>query len=163
MYHDTGKIGIPDAVLFKPGPLNHEEWHTMHQHPIAGAELIQNGNGGMGLNGNLAAVVSAVRHHHEKWNGSGSPDGLSGPDIPLAARIIAIADAFDAMMTDRPYRKALPYEDALEEILRCAGTHFDPEIAVYAAKVCWKQKYKQEIIFPRRIHPGGDMYAVYCL
>lgn len=89
----------------------------------------------MGLNGDLTAVVSAVRHHHERWDGSGYPDGISGPDIPLAARIIAIADAFDAMTTDRPYRKALPYAAALEEILRYAGTHFDPEIAVYAVEI----------------------------
>jgi len=132
MHHDTGKIGIPDAVLFKPGPLSPEEWQAMRQHPVTGAELIQKGNGGMGLHNDLASVVSAVRHHHEKWDGSGYPDGISGPDIPLAARIIAIANAFDAMTTDRLYRKAVSHKDALEEILRCAGTHFDPEIGYRA-------------------------------
>ena len=108
-YHDTGKIGVPDGVLLKPGPLDAREWMLMRQHPVVGAELIKKVYGG-GLSGNLEAVVNAIRRHHERWDGKGYPDGRKGDDIPLAARIIAVADAFDAMTTDRPYRLAVNKE-----------------------------------------------------
>ncbi|MCL6478777.1 MAG: HD-GYP domain-containing protein [Peptococcaceae bacterium] len=135
MYHDMGKIGIPDGVLFKPGRLDELEWNFIRQHPVLGAEYIEKANGGMGLNGDLSAVVMAIRHHHERWDGMGYPDGLAGEKIPLAARIITVADTFDAMTTDRPYRKALPREDTLREIVRCAGTQFDPAIVEAFVKV----------------------------
>jgi HD-GYP domain-containing protein (c-di-GMP phosphodiesterase class II) len=140
-YHDTGKIGIPNSVLFKPEQLNEMEWHFMRQHPVVGAELIEKGNGKMGLDGNLDAVVLAVRHHHERWDGTGYPDGLRGEDIPIAARIIAVADAFDAMTTDRPYRRAVSREDALREIVRCAGVQFDPGVVEVSVKVVDKTEY----------------------
>ncbi|MCL6477031.1 MAG: HD domain-containing protein, partial [Peptococcaceae bacterium] len=120
--------GIPDGVLFKPGRLDELEWNFIRQHPILGAEYIEKGNGGMGLNGDLSAVVQAVRNHHEHWDGTGYPDGLRGEDIPLAARIIAVADAYDAMTTDRPYRRALTRDDALKEIVWCAWSQFDPNV-----------------------------------
>lgn len=126
--HDLGKVGIRDKILLKPGKLTDEEWAKMKEHPVVGAELVQKGNGGMGLNGNLAAVVQAVRHHHERWDGTGYPSGIAGEDIPLMARIIAVADAFDAMTTDRPYRKALSVEETVAEIVLYAGKQFDPYI-----------------------------------
>jgi len=134
-YHDVGKIGIPDAVLFKPGPLDDEEWIQMRLHPVVGSQLIERGNGDMGLGDELPIVVTTVRYHHERLDGSGYPDGLKGDNIPIASRIIAVADAFDAMTTDRPYRKAFSKEQAMREIIRCAGKQFDPSIVnafVYA-------------------------------
>jgi putative two-component system response regulator len=138
-YHDTGKIGVPDGVLLKPGPLDDREWVLMRQHPVVGAELIEKDNGGMGLNGDLdldmEVAVKAIRHHHERWDGKGYPDGLNGNDISLAARIIAVADAFDAMTTDRPYRGAVSRKEAIGEIVRCAGTQFDPVVVEAFVKV----------------------------
>jgi len=134
-YHDTGKIGVPDGVLLKPGPLDDREWMLMRQHPVVGAELIEKGAGEMGLNGDMEAVVKAIWHHHERWDGKGYPDGLNGEEIPLAARVIAVADAYDAMTTDRPYKMAVSREDTLREIVRCAGTQFDPAVAEAFAKV----------------------------
>ncbi|OPY63703.1 MAG: Cyclic di-GMP phosphodiesterase response regulator RpfG [Pelotomaculum sp. PtaU1.Bin065] len=134
-YHDVGKIGIPDAVLFKPGPLNKEEWIQMKLHPVIGSQLIEKGNGDMELGDDLSVVVMAVLYHHERMDGSGYPDGLSGENIPITSRIIAVADAFDAMTTDRPYRRAFSKELALQEIIRCAGKHFDPEIVNLFSKI----------------------------
>jgi diguanylate cyclase (GGDEF)-like protein/putative nucleotidyltransferase with HDIG domain len=119
--HDIGKIAIPDSILHKPSALNEEEWALMRQHPIVGAEVVERMP-------TLRIVASAIRGHHESWNGKGYPDGLSGEDIPLAARIVAVADAFGAMTTDRPYRKARGVEWALGELRRCAGVQFDPQI-----------------------------------
>jgi putative two-component system response regulator len=136
-YHDTGKIGVPDGVLLKPGPLDDREWVLMRQHPVVGAELIEKGNGGMGLNGDLdmEVAVKAIRHHHERWDGKGYPDSRKGDNIPLTARIIAVADAFDAMTTDRPYKMAVSREETLREIVRCAGTQFDPVVVEAFASV----------------------------
>lgn len=120
--HDVGKIGIPDSVLLKPGRLTGDEWRIVRRHPILGAELTQKA-------GSDFEVVRAVMRHHERWDGAGYPDALSGGDIPIFSRIISVADAFDAMTTDRPYRKALCWEEALREILMCSGTQFDPEVA----------------------------------
>jgi len=129
LYHDSGKIRIPESILFKPGKLTDDEWDIIKQHPVVGAKLIEKGNGEMGLDGELPKVVSAVRHHHEWWNGDGYPDGLIGEQIPLFSRILAVADAFDAMTTDRPYRKALSAGEALKEILKFSGKQFDPRVA----------------------------------
>ena len=121
LLHDIGKIGIPNRILFKPGNLTHAEWQIMMLHPVTGAEL---------LSADLFSkeIIKAVRHHHERWDGTGYPDGLAGENIPLPARVIAVADAFDAMTTDRPYRKALSKSDTFKEIIRCSGQHFDPGI-----------------------------------
>lgn len=122
LLHDIGKVGIPEAILNKPGPLTDDEWDVMRTHPIIGVTLVQP----LRL---LGDAVGVIRSHHERWDGAGYPERLAGEDIYLPARIFAIADCFDAMTTDRPYRRALPIEFALEEIERHAGTQFDPEFA----------------------------------
>jgi response regulator RpfG family c-di-GMP phosphodiesterase len=121
LLHDIGKIGIPDAILLKPGPLSPNEWTIMRTHPVVGRRLIERIPF-------LRGAVPIVHHHHEKWDGTGYPLGLRGTTIPLGARIFAVADALDAMTVDRPYSKAISYEQARNEIQRCAGTHFDPHV-----------------------------------
>jgi HD-GYP domain-containing protein (c-di-GMP phosphodiesterase class II) len=120
--HDIGKVGVPESVLCKPGPLDDEEWAVMREHPAIGAQIVSPIRF-------LAGAVEIVRTHHERWDGLGYPSGLRGEEIPLAARIFAIADSFDAMTSDRPYRPAMPLERALEEIEDGAGTQFDPDVA----------------------------------
>jgi diguanylate cyclase (GGDEF)-like protein len=121
MLHDIGKIAVPDSILLKPGPLSPDEWKIMRTHPGVGRRLIEH----MPF---LRGAVPVVYHHHERWDGTGYPDGLRGEDIPLGARIFAVADAFDAMTYDRPYSRAIPVSSARAEIERCAGTHFDPSV-----------------------------------
>jgi HD-GYP domain-containing protein (c-di-GMP phosphodiesterase class II) len=119
--HDVGKIGVPDAVLGKPGALTPEEWETMRRHPLLGRSMLQ----GIAF---LGPAVDAVAHHHERWDGHGYPFGLAGDEIPLAGRIVAVADAFDAMTTDRPYRRGLTREVAIGELERGKGAAFDHEV-----------------------------------
>lgn len=121
--HDVGKIGIPDAVLLKPGPLTEEEWKIMRQQPAIGAEILGEHEGGV-----LQLARTIALTHHEKWDGSGYPAGLRGADIPLAARIVAIADVFDALTSVRPYKRAWSVDEALAHIQSQAGIHFDPEL-----------------------------------
>jgi response regulator RpfG family c-di-GMP phosphodiesterase len=121
LLHDVGKIGVPDEVLRKPGPLNASEIERMHQHSLIGAHII-------GEVEFLKPVSPIIRHHHERWDGGGYPDGLAGEDIPKAARIFAVADAADAMLHDRPYRKGCSIDQAREEITVNAGTQFDPTV-----------------------------------
>ena len=121
--HDIGKIGIPDHVLLKPGKLNDEEWHIMQKHAEYGAEII-----GEHTSPLLQLAKEVAIYHHEKWNGSGYPNGISGTDIPLSARIVAIADVFDALTSERPYKKAWSEEDAIELLKSEAGIHFDPDL-----------------------------------
>ncbi|WP_338834086.1 hypothetical protein MHLNE_04520 [Moorella humiferrea] len=119
--HDIGKVGIPDRILFKKGPLTDEEWEIMRQHPEKGYRIAL-------ASPDLAGIADLILKHHEKWDGTGYPLGLKGDEIPIECRILAIADAFDAMISDRPYRRAKRVEEALEEIRRCAGTQFDPKL-----------------------------------
>ena len=120
--HDVGKIGIPDNILLKPGKLNEEEWAIMKTHPAIGAEIIGEAHDSDLLK--LAATVAMT--HHEKWNGTGYPKGLAGEEIPIEGRIVAVADVFDALTSERPYKKAWSVEDAINLIRREAGGHFDP-------------------------------------
>jgi putative nucleotidyltransferase with HDIG domain len=120
--HDIGKIGIDDAILRKIGRLTALEFECMKTHTVKGAAIVQTLPG-------LDVVLPIVRNHHERWDGGGYPDRLAGYDIPLLARIMAVADSFDAMTMDRPYRAGMPLELALAEIERCAGTQFDPDCA----------------------------------
>ena len=117
--HDIGKVGIPESILCKPGPLTELEWVVMRSHPTQGARIVE-------PIPFMGDAVDIVRSHHERWDGGGYPRGLRGEEIPLAARIFAIADSFDAMTSDRPYRSALEPEQAVDEIRRGAGTQFDP-------------------------------------
>ena len=129
LLHDIGKVGIPDAVLNKPGPLDEDEWRIMRTHPLVGLQLVQPIKF-------LGEATQIVRSHHERWDGRGYPEGLSGENIYLGARIFTIIDTWDAMTSDRPYRKAMPVHAALEEIERHAGTQFDPEIAREFVALC---------------------------
>ena len=120
--HDLGKIGVPDSILLKPGALTDEEFAIMKSHSIYGEEIMRRFD-------ILSEEAVIIRHHHERYNGTGYPDRLDGETIPLACRIIAVCDAFDAMTSDRPYRKSLGKKEALAEIVRCRGTQFDPRAA----------------------------------
>ncbi|MBN8658968.1 MAG: HD domain-containing protein [Candidatus Obscuribacter phosphatis] len=119
--HDIGKIGVPESILWKPDKLTPEERSIMSRHPVKSAEII----------GDLKGLVRAreyVKHHHEYFDGSGYPDGLKGEDIPIGARIILVSDAYDAMTTDRPYRKAIGHERAIQELRKLRDTQFDPNV-----------------------------------
>ena len=122
LLHDVGKIGIPDRILLKPGPLGEEERHAMRRHPELGASLL--GNIGW-----LSTARELVLAHHERYDGAGYPGGLAGAAIPLAARIFTVADAFDALTTDRPYHDALSWEEAASKVAAGRGSQFDPEVA----------------------------------
>jgi ribonuclease P protein subunit RPR2 len=121
LLHDAGKVGVPEMILNKPGPLTAAEWRIMRTHPIIGYQLIS----GIPF---LHAAAELVRYHHETYDGTGYPEGLRGDEIPLVARVFAVVDAFDAMTTDRPYRKAMPVDQAVAELQRMAGSQFDPEV-----------------------------------
>jgi len=120
--HDVGKIAINADVLCKPGPLTDEELAQIRTHPVAGARLID------GV-ADLRPALPYVLHHHERWDGTGYPHGLAGEEIPVEARLLGVADAFDAMTSERAYRPALSVDQALAELQRCAGSQFDPELA----------------------------------
>jgi HD-GYP domain-containing protein (c-di-GMP phosphodiesterase class II) len=119
--HDVGKIGVPDAVLAKPGKLSPDEYQAIQQHPVIGERMLA----GVPF---LQEILPAVRHHHERWDGQGYPDGLCGLHIPQDAAILAVADSFDAMTSSRPYRSALPLAEARRRILEGSGTQFDPQM-----------------------------------
>lgn len=120
--HDIGKIAVPDGILGKAGRLTPQEFEAVKRHPAIGADILEKV-------ACLQPAARLVRHHHERWDGKGYPDGLKESEIPLGARIIAVADSFDAMTSSRPYRSALTLNWALEEIRRGQGTQFDPQIA----------------------------------
>jgi putative nucleotidyltransferase with HDIG domain len=135
LLHDVGKIAIPDELLVKPGPLSPDEWQIMRTHAEAGARLLA---GFESLNG--ARVI--VAQHHERWDGSGYPLGLAGDHINLGARIFAVADTLDAILSERPYRKPVTVETAVIEIARCSGTQFDPRVVEAFKKIdpsIWSQ------------------------
>lgn len=121
LLHDVGKIGVPDHILRKPGRLTPEEWELMKAHARLGADILA-------AHPALQPIVPLVRHHHERWDGRGYPDGLHGDEIPLGAAIIGLADAFDTMTSDRPYRRGIPIAAAIEELERCSGTQFHPDV-----------------------------------
>ena len=119
--HDLGKIAVPDAILLKPGPLTEEEWKVMKQHPVVSAEILS----GLEI---YKDCVDIIRHEHEHWDGSGYPDGLKGEEIPLGSRIIAVADVWHALLSDRPYRKAYTKEEARKIMKDMAGKVLDPKL-----------------------------------
>ena len=122
LLHDVGKIGVPDSVLTKPGPLTGDEWELVRRHPEIGARICAPLE-------SFAAFGPIIRHHHERWDGAGYPDRLRGHATSLGARIVGIVDAFDAMTHDRPYRAAMTHEQALDEVARGAASQFDPDLA----------------------------------
>ena len=128
--HDVGKINVPDAILNKPGKLSDEEFDKMKTHTTVGGDIIDRvidtvPESGTGY---LQEARRLALYHHEKWNGAGYPTGLSGEDIPLSARIMAVADVFDALVSTRSYKKGFPFEKAMDIIRESSGTHFDPDI-----------------------------------
>ncbi|AHE97791.1 response regulator [Thioalkalivibrio paradoxus] len=128
--HDIGKVGIPDHILLKPGPLTPSEWAIMQTHAALGSDAIEHAQRDVGLPIDfLSAAQQIARWHHEKWDGSGYPDGLAGDAIPVSARIMAVADVFDALISPRPYKPALPFDEARRIIAEGSGTHFDPDVA----------------------------------
>ena len=121
--HDVGKLVVSEAVLNKPGPLTAEEQAEVREHPEAGARMVA-------LDRSLLPALPGVLYHHERWDGLGYPTDRAGSEIPLEARILSVADCFDAMTSDRPYRAALPHEQAIAEVDLCRGSQFDPDVAV---------------------------------
>jgi HD-GYP domain-containing protein (c-di-GMP phosphodiesterase class II) len=121
MLHDIGKVGIPEVILNKAGSLDAREWETMTTHTELGAKILQPLHG-------MSRIQEMIRHHHEFFDGTGYPDQLEGESIPYGARVIAIADSYDTITSERTYKKPRTPDDALREIERCAGSQFDPEI-----------------------------------
>jgi putative nucleotidyltransferase with HDIG domain len=121
LVHDLGKIGIPERVLAKPGALTDDERDLVHLHTVLGANILARTPG-------MEKMAAVVLHHHERWDGAGYPDGVTGTDIPLESRIIFVADAFDAMTSHRPYGRIMTTQEALAELRRCAGKQFDPMV-----------------------------------
>jgi putative nucleotidyltransferase with HDIG domain len=153
MLHDVGKLHVPDRILLKPGPLTVEEWVVMRRHPVWGAEILAQGEG-------FEVARRIARWHHENIDGSGYPDGLRGDRIPLEARIVRIADAFDAMTHARPYQPARAIEWALEELARHAGTQFDPELArLFIDQVRNDVGLRDRLLAHRAAHGSLDLRA----
>jgi putative nucleotidyltransferase with HDIG domain len=121
LLHDIGKIGIPDDILLKPGPLDEDEWKIMKRHPIIGAEIVLKVS-------NLSYIADLIYSHHERYDGSGYPKGIEDDQIPLGARILAVVDAYSAMTDGRIYKAAISHRDALCELIKCAGSDFDPQV-----------------------------------
>ena len=131
LLHDIGKLAVPSSVLLKPGPLTESEFGLMRRHPSAGARMLRS-------LGAPETILPVVLHHHERWDGSGYPTGRREKEIPLEARVLCVADSFDAMTSNRPYRAPWSPEDALEELERCAGSQFDRELVDAFAKA-WEE------------------------
>jgi two-component system, cell cycle response regulator len=138
--HDVGKIAVPDAILDKPGALDPVEWSFMRRHPLIGERILLAAPA-------LRPVARLVRSSHERWDGTGYPDGLSGDEIPLGARVVAVCDAFNAMTTDRPYRESVSAADAIEELRRCAGTQFDPNVVEAFCRVISRERPTRGEVF----------------
>src|SRR5664280_3821316 len=130
--HDIGKIGVSDRVLLNPGPLTSEEWELVRQHPGISAEIVRPLFD--------EELVAGVRHHHERFDGRGYPDGLAGEEIPIVARAMCVVDCYDAMSCQRPYRHALSYSRCLAELRSCSGTQFDPAMVTAFRRVLRRLK-----------------------
>ncbi len=151
LVHDVGKIGVPEAVLTKAGRLTDEEFELIRRHPDIGHDILS------GIP-SLKGILPGVLHHHEKWDGTGYPHGLAGERIPLMARVIGLADTFDAMSSTRSYRAAMPREKVLAEIERCAGTQFDPQLAALMPTIDLSE-YDALVVEHRAVDPGPSLRA----
>ena len=145
LLHDIGKIGVPDEILRKPGPLDEQEWDVIKRHPDIGAEIVAPVK-------RLAGVVPIIRHHQEWWDGTGYPAGLRGRDIPLGARILAVVDAYGAIIDERPYKRARSHAEAVAELRRCAGTQFDPQVVEAFLQVLERE--------PRTTSQGAPRFSI---
>ena len=150
LLHDIGKIGVPDHILTKSGPLSSEEFEYIRRHPALGSEILAS----IAL---FAREARVVRHHHETWDGQGYPDGLAEEESPLASRIIQVADCIDAMLMERTYKQGYPVQKMLDELVRCAGTQFDPKIASVA--VAWCQTNPDKLFLPGKPAPAREEAA----
>ena len=137
--HDIGKVRVPEAILNKPGPLDDEEWTVMRTHPEVGERILEPIQ-------SLRAILPIVRHHHERWDGAGYPDRLTGRAIPLGARVVAVCDAYRAMTEDRPYRKAMDEADARRELESCSGVQFDPDCVAALLRALDRRSDTAEIV-----------------
>ncbi|MCA8911073.1 MAG: HD-GYP domain-containing protein, partial [Planctomycetes bacterium] len=142
LLHDVGKIGVAEKILTKPSRLTPDEVKVIRQHPVRGGEILSH-------IGNIPGVIAAVKHHHEMYNGLGYPDGLVGEEIPQTARIVALADAFDAMTSNRSYRRNFDVDEAIAEFTRCSGDQFDPEVCEVMIK----------LLRDGRIIPCNELFA----
>lgn len=142
--HDIGKLGVPETILWKPAGLSHAEWREIRTHPEVGHRLVADVV--------HRDVAAAILYHHERADGDGYPFGLDARSVPVTARIVQVADAFDAMTSDRPYQPALPVFVALEEIERCTGSQFDPEASAALRRVF----HEEREVRPVRASAGGD-------
>ena len=148
LLHDVGKIAVPKAIVNKQGPLDEDEWKIMRQHTVAGQRMLNK------VGGSMTAVGSIVRASHEHWDGNGYPDGLAGEAVPLPARIVSVADAFHAITTTRPYRRAQSPEAAVKELRSCAGTQFDPDVVDALVRVLERPgAATPAAFFARTAHP----------
>ena len=148
LLHDVGKIGVPDHILTKPGPLIDEEFEHIRRHPALGADILAN----VTLFGQEAEII---RHHHERWDGKGYPSGLQGEESPLLSRIVMVADCIDAMLMERTYKKGYAPDKMIGELLRCAGSQFDPRIASVAVR--WAQANPDRLILQNK---AGELVSV---
>ncbi|MDX6676485.1 MAG: hypothetical protein QOE31_537 [Solirubrobacteraceae bacterium] len=148
LLHDVGKIAVPKSIVNKPGPLDDDEWKIMRQHTVAGQRMLDK------VGGSMTDVGAIVRASHERWDGGGYPDGTSGEDVPLPARIVSVADTFHAITTTRPYRPAQTPEAAVKELRACAGTQFDPEVVDALVRVLERPAATTPAeFFKRTAHP----------
>ncbi len=134
LLHDIGKISVPDAILHKPGPLNDEEWAVMRQHPQTGGRILEQ------IGGIFRSLAPIVLAHHERWDGKGYPYNLTGEQIPLAARILTVVDLYDAMISYRSYREPVSKEQAVQELVRCSRSQFDPRVVEAFLRALGKQE-----------------------
>ncbi|MEN3329060.1 MAG: hypothetical protein V7638_3867 [Acidobacteriota bacterium] len=155
LLHDVGKIGVPDNILGKAGKLTADEFDRMKLHPIVGAQILEHIDFEF-------PIVSCVRHHHERWDGAGYPDGLSGAAIPLTARVLSIVDCFDAVREDRPYRKGMTRQAAIDLVLDGSGSHYDPFLVGLFIKnlPCFEAQIRAERVYSAKdfgVDPPGSI------